>query len=53
MGWQRKGSEEGANASGPTLAWVPWVPGNPRIFQKVYKEPKEFEEGKIPLIWDT
>ena len=39
--------------SGTTLAWVPWIPGNPRIFQKVYKELKKFEEGKIPLIWDT
>ena len=35
--------------AGPALAWVPWVPGNPQIFQQVYKEPMDFEEGKLSL----
>ena len=35
--------------TGPALAWVPWVPGNPRIFQQVYKESMNFEEGELSL----
>ena len=30
-----------------------WEPGKPRIFQKGYKEPTKFEEGKVSLIGDN
>ena len=37
--------------AGLTLAWVPWVSWNQRIFQMVYKELTEFE--KASLIQDA
>ena len=39
--------------AGLALVWVLWVPGNPRIFQQVYKEPTEFEEGKLFLLGEA
>ena len=38
---------------GPALAWVPWVPANPQIFQQVDKEPTKFEDGKLSLLRDA
>ena len=32
--------------SGTLLVWVPWVPRNPRIFEKSKMEPTDFEEKK-------
>jgi len=32
------------------LAWVPWVPGNPSIFEQLVPEPINF--GKIGLFSD-
>ena len=28
------------------MAWVPWVPRNPRIFEKCKMEPTDFEEKR-------
>ena len=39
--------------AGPALAWVPLVHRNPQIFQQVYKEPTEFEEGKLSLLGEA